>query len=364
MAEEQTVRLCAFCGLPGKMTREHIFGRWLPALGLGDEPVELLAGPLNRPYTRYKAQAPFTQTVNGICQTCNNGWMSKLEQVAQTALTPAIQGESSVIKHADIAAIVAWAQKTLLVSLLVSSKKARSEGYGIPTEEYRSLFARSNDLQPLPSQFWIGRSAAGRSGGAWGSPLAFVNGGSHQDGLPDGYAITVTIGELLLFGVRLPGSTQRLDLNPTSGVVPFFPAVADAHWSFDRAVGQEGFLALSRGRMLQSRDGEEAIGPWTPAVDLPTSELVGSSIAMPAMCGEHTLSYPMQLASIAIAGQDCWFVLSCACHTYLLRAKSDGVRVRDYGDLESMTARFLSLPGKKRYATNDDQRIVYKFARG
>ena len=106
---------CPFCGSVSKLTAEHVFGDWLSRIGLPREPMAHGAGPLNRVMRELGVRPPFLQTV-GVCATCNNGWMSQLEQVAQRVLTPFILGRPGQIELEDAAAIAAWVQKTTLTA--------------------------------------------------------------------------------------------------------------------------------------------------------------------------------------------------------------------------------------------------------
>ena len=92
---------CAFCGFSGKLTGEHVFGDWLARIGLDLEPVQFDGGPLNRLGRDLGVDRPFRRTVRNVCGTCNNGWMSRPEDVAKRVLTPLILGERGAIEPAD-----------------------------------------------------------------------------------------------------------------------------------------------------------------------------------------------------------------------------------------------------------------------
>jgi hypothetical protein len=129
---------CAFCGATGKLTGEHVLGDWLSRIGVNLDPVAHVTGPLNRIVREVGVTPPFRRTVRDVCGPCNNGWMSRLEDVARRVLTPFILGESGKLARADQGAIAAWLQKTALVAMLVSSEQARAGGYGLPPAEYRA----------------------------------------------------------------------------------------------------------------------------------------------------------------------------------------------------------------------------------
>jgi hypothetical protein len=166
-------RQCAFCGSAGPLTREHVLGNWLSRIGLGSGPVENYAGPLNRMPVPMGVSAAFQQSVKNVCCSCNNGWMGSLEETAQRVLTPLILGETGRIELEDQPVIAMWLQKTALVSMLLSSARAREDGYGLPPSEFALLFQRRAALEPLPSSvFWAGRYKGDlQVGSVWVTPL-------------------------------------------------------------------------------------------------------------------------------------------------------------------------------------------------
>jgi hypothetical protein len=183
---------CAFCGFSGKLTREHVFGDWISRIGLDLEPALHGTGPLNRIGQEQGVRPPFRQTVH-VCGACNNGWMSRLEAVAQRVLTPFILGEHGEIAPQDSGAVVAWAQKTALTAMLISSEEQRSAGYGLPASEYREAYAQRDEMRPLPaSQFWAGRYAGEyRLASTWVTPLVVTVEGLPEPDWPRGYATTI-----------------------------------------------------------------------------------------------------------------------------------------------------------------------------
>lgn len=94
-------RTCIFCGSSGPLSKEHVLGDWLTRIGLDLEPVEHMAGRLNRIGRDMGVALPFRQRVRDVCAPCNGGWMSRLEQVAQRVLTPFILGEPGTIEIPD-----------------------------------------------------------------------------------------------------------------------------------------------------------------------------------------------------------------------------------------------------------------------
>ncbi|NJC71906.1 hypothetical protein HC031_19615 [Planosporangium thailandense] len=151
---------CPFCGAVGKLTGEHVLGDWLSRIGLKLDPVALTTGPLNRIGRNIGVTPPFNRKVRDVCGPCNNGWMSRLEDVAKRVLTPLILGEPGNIAQAGQGRIAAWLEKTVLVAMLMSSEEEREGGYSLPAQEYRALYDRRAAMEPLPaSQVGVETSA-------------------------------------------------------------------------------------------------------------------------------------------------------------------------------------------------------------
>jgi len=202
-------RQCVFCG-SADLTREHVLPDWLTEIGLDPEPSIHHVGPLNRRPREWSAR-PFATTVKMVCASCNNGWLSQLEGAAKPVIAPLIRGEGRRLPFEDQALIAAWTCKTALVSLLVSSEEARSSGYGVPPTEYTALYAQRDRVEPLPfSQYWIGSyTGDSRAASIWVTPVVVeAIGASKQPDIPSGYVMTLTVGRLLVQGVRFAGPPE------------------------------------------------------------------------------------------------------------------------------------------------------------
>jgi transposase InsO family protein len=177
-------------------------------------PVENVAGPLNRIGKPIGVAPPFQMTVKNVCKTCNNGWMESLEQVAQRVLTPLILGEPGRIHQTDQGAVAAWAQKTALVAMLMSSAEDREQGYGLPPSEYELLYQLRDHKTPLPaSMFWIGRYTGElKLGSVWVTPLSLTVDGLPEPDKPHAYAMTIALGALLIHGIRFTSQSFYVDI--------------------------------------------------------------------------------------------------------------------------------------------------------
>lgn len=340
-------RTCAFCGAAGPLTKEHVFGDWLSRLGLDPEPVLHRAGSLNRLGKDLGTGPMFTRTVRNVCSTCNNGWMSTLEQTAQNALAPLILGEPRDIDADQQGALALWAQKTVMVAMLVSSEAERAAGHGLAESEYRALYELRDQSRPLPaSTLWIGRYTGTRQAAAWVTPFVI-----HLDGLPEpthphGYAATIAVGQLIIHGTRFTTPGMDLDLSTRQGMSQLWPPEEPVRWPQGLAVDDTDFLGFVAGKDLQVHHPQMRLTPWGPAANLPQSELRGSRIELPALCGKHVLYYPPALVSEALRGRVHAFITSCECETaYLIHTEADGAHCRAAGSAEGVAAIYDELPG-------------------
>jgi len=141
---------CSFCGEEAKLTGEHVLGSWLGRIGLDLQPAQHGAGPLSRVGRNLGGvRPPFRQTVRTVCATCNNGWMSRLEMVAERVLSPLILGAPGEMPPEDQGTIAAWVQKSALVAMLVLSEAERTTGHGVPQSEYRELYGLRETSGPM-----------------------------------------------------------------------------------------------------------------------------------------------------------------------------------------------------------------------
>jgi hypothetical protein len=348
---------CVFCGSEGSLTREHVLSDWLSKIGLADEPVEHFAGPLNRISKSMGVRKPFSSTVKSVCASCNNGWMSRLETLVQPVLTPIILGESARIAPADQAAVAMWLQKTALMSLLVSSSEDREDGYGLPPEEYRLLYEQSEALQPpLPSMFWVASYAGPFTLGSMGvTPLAINVKGLPEPNLPDAYAMTLTVGALLLHGVKFTHLPYFVDVRTALPLEDLWPTDGDVQVDGRRQLEGMQVAELGRGKHFVVRDRELTLRPWKPATELDESNLVGSMVELPALCGKHVTYYPAVLVEEAQRGRFYWFITTCACDlAYLVHTESDGAHTKSHGTFDKVAAQYASLPGRQRELRSGD----------
>ena len=356
-------KTCVFCGGGGKLTREHIFGDWLTRLGLAPSLTTCGAGPINRSPRDLGVTRPFTRKVRDVCGPCNHGWMSNLEAVAGRVLTPFILGNPGSIAEGDAGAIAAWAHKTALVALLVSSDDDRARGYGVSAEEYRALHAVQEYVEPLPdSQFWIGcYNGEQRLASAWVTPMIAKVDGLPEPGLPQAYVMTVVLGKLLLHGLRFTTPGLQFNCSSADGFAQVWPKTGPVSWPYGTPIDDSKFPRLAKGFNLVSRLSHVTLVPWRPATELSPSTAEGLLVRLPTPCGKHSVFYPKSLAIAGLGGDFCAFTTTCECgKSYLVQTEEDGAHFKAEGSGQAVDDAYARLAGEEFVIRDDAGQFVFK----
>lgn len=342
---------CMFCGSTWKMSGEHVLGQGLSRIGLDMTPVPHGVGQWNELTHEMGVRRPFQQTVRDVCEPCNTGWMSDLERDARRCLTPFILGQIGALEPADVGSIAAWVEKTALTSMFVSSEEQRDNGYGLPAIEYHALNALAGQKVPLPtSQFWIGRYTGSCRFAVEVTPIAVRIDGLPEADVPQGYVITIVLGQLILHGVRFTTPSLETKVSTRQQLPQFWPPTVRATWPDGDPIDDAQFLDFARGKCLRAAEPNIKVQPWTPAVELPRSGLIDGMIELPAPCRMHMLYYPAVLAQNAQShGHVYAFHATCDCpHTYLYRTLPDGTRLSGASKSEAdVVDMYKQLPGEK-----------------
>jgi hypothetical protein len=287
---------CAFCGVDGKLTGEHVLGGWIARLNLTSDHVPHGAGALNRLGRDLGTRPPFRQTVQDVCSRCNSGWMSGLEATAQRVLSSLILGERLTIESADQAPITVWVHKTALVALLVSSDEARADGYGVPAGEYHDIYrARVDGQPPSGTQCWIARYEGARLASARVVPVAVVLDDHGEPDRPTGYLMTILVGQLLLQAIRFTTPSFAINVANAPAMQQIWPILPPVVPSSNQVVTDDEFVDVAGGRRIVSSEPPLWIRPWTPATDLSRSRLVNGMVELPTICGVHVVYTGMRL---------------------------------------------------------------------
>jgi hypothetical protein len=108
---------CLFCGAP-EVTEEHLIAAWIFRAVQRTRRPRINILRQNRKSGEFQDYYGIRQdTAEVSCRSCNNGWMSRLDNAAAEALKPLVRGEAPVLlKAKQQEEVAAWAVKTIMVN--------------------------------------------------------------------------------------------------------------------------------------------------------------------------------------------------------------------------------------------------------
>lgn len=342
---------CAFCGRRADLTGEHVFPKWMQSLNRDFESVRIVNSALNGFPRTTGEMHPFTSVVRQVCASCNNGWMGDLEGAMKTAILDLVAGTSTDFNPRYASELVRWAFKTALVGMYVSSAADRAAGYGVNRAEYNQLYAAAILGNPLDNvAAWIARTGpqAYSAGGARVLPLS-SRVGDTESPRPVGYAISISIGQLLVQGLRLPDpgfSAGRFELADFARVWP--EALPEDVPLNVPLIAEPVPLTIATSLIFADSYSEVRLAGWSAVTDLPQSVDLGHEVSMPAYCGRHRVLYPAWMVQLARAGHFFWFTSTCSCgHYYLYRTETTGTHLRGLGTEQQIEGMYQNRAGRE-----------------
>jgi hypothetical protein len=123
-------RFCIFCGRPG-LTREHVWADWLkkyiPKNEINHTSFSATLHPTRSDFRRKKVAGDLrSRRLRVVCRSCNNGWMSRLQERAKPLLLPLIKGESTAFTYDEQELLAAWITMSIMVAEQFDPYKAVS----------------------------------------------------------------------------------------------------------------------------------------------------------------------------------------------------------------------------------------------
>jgi hypothetical protein len=243
---------CVFCGEDRKLSREHVFPQWLknhfPELEQveADHVRRVVTPTTDDEHTRPGPAFDFVS--RDVCEACNNGWMSDLENRAQPILAPMLADQPQVLTALDQATLATWATKTMLAMQGVNMGGKRVVG----EPRYR-WFERHR--MPLPaSHVWLchyaDRTRRPVVVHQWGITVAPSGAPPPRPDDPiNGLGVAFAIGPVAFWLVAydVPGGPHTEAASDDAHVL-IWPALGpDVRWPPPTAVGSEDELReLSR----------------------------------------------------------------------------------------------------------------------
>ncbi len=220
MSDPKIKRVCVFCG-GTPLTNEHLFPQWVANTVLKDprgypldsrKRVRMVDGTERR----WESTTPLAFTARTVCKTCNNTWMSEIENQAKPYLEPMITASSPVVLDEPAqGAVATWMVLRFLI--------ARSSGSQPWPDETHQLFRWFGDNRVVsPSCFvWVGMYKGGL-------PAYFEVGPYHPPGatgVPHGALFSCVIG-YLIFKICIVRDWGTVLSYPGRGLAKIAPPVA------------------------------------------------------------------------------------------------------------------------------------------
>lgn len=171
-------RRCAFCGREATLTGEHVWSDWVGRL-LGKRKVKFNLTEADGTRKEF-VLGGLNHKVNVVCKTCNEGWMSKLEEEVKPIVKEMIlEGTEANLSPDELKIIAAWAFTRAIIADHIRINR-------LPffyDQATRRAFAQHRTL-PRGVQMWIARVA---------EPCGILKGGDikAKEGTPAGFTLNV-----------------------------------------------------------------------------------------------------------------------------------------------------------------------------
>jgi hypothetical protein len=192
---------CAFCGGQG-LTKEHIYPRWarsyFPNTGSKDSKHDVtrsVGGQLVRGVGKLgRSGSLYSQRLRIVCATCNNGWMSVLQNSSKDLLIQLFKGEKLTLEPDEQAQLARWVVMYFMVAEFADPPTMASS-----PEEREALVGGALHADRHVYTARLASEASGRRG-FWHSICRVVRGETQRTISID----TVPLAKLLLHSVLVP----------------------------------------------------------------------------------------------------------------------------------------------------------------
>lgn len=163
--EKATSRSCVFCG--GRpVEREHLIPEWVGKCfpHRGPYPHTKRAADEQGEQSKLYSAGVFRAKARIVCQPCNGGWMSDLENAVRPLLRwMMLTGQSCALGADDQRVLARWSLKTLMVlqcaqsggkAALPQEQLRRLRAHSDPPEAFRVALAGRRRENPWPYRFY------------------------------------------------------------------------------------------------------------------------------------------------------------------------------------------------------------------
>lgn len=168
-------------------------------------------GPANQ-----RDGGPWTKTFKAVCERCNHGWMSEIEESVKPLLMNLALGRNISLASGDQKDLTRWIALKMMVSEFCDLGRNRTEVFDV--QDYRGI--RKEDWN-VPSRFksWIIRSS---EVSYWGTQYMRVSRSLGRTGLDEPTSSRCNaavgmwgIGELLIVWARAPFEDRKYTFEPS-----------------------------------------------------------------------------------------------------------------------------------------------------
>ena len=183
-------RMCIFCG-GGPVTKEHV---WSERILQRFKTTSVVAERTGTTPLRYTSRT-IKLTISVVCRTCNNGWMSAIENAVMQVLIPMIGGEPTILDAERQLVLARW---TTLKAMVFEHALSLPESEIYWSGGERSAFRNEPHVPP-------GEETVVRIAAYSGNRLAIGKAGATKMGTiagenigPPGTRATLAIGRAVL----------------------------------------------------------------------------------------------------------------------------------------------------------------------
>lgn len=161
-------RLCALCGTPATLTKEHIWPDWMKKIPIVIEATKHQHGTRDHEYMYHTESFGTTEAfwlqpekrirtdldtdlrVKVLCDPCNRKILGTREGAIKKTLTAMIEGESLKLDQPTVTRVAAWGTKT---AMMYEFDDPQSVGF---SKEQRHAL-RKKEEPPHDTDVWLGR---------------------------------------------------------------------------------------------------------------------------------------------------------------------------------------------------------------
>ena len=150
---------CIFCGFQGKLSKEHLWAKWLaPYITKDMESYRSGSVIFNLPGTaptevkKKIGGDPRSRTSKCVCEPCNNGWMGDLQEDAKSVVIPLLTGDQTTLHTRQQKLLASW-----IAMAVMCAEHAQGETNSAIPQKDRVFFFRNRVLPKSGWRIWIGR---------------------------------------------------------------------------------------------------------------------------------------------------------------------------------------------------------------